>query len=232
MSAIDLVYENGRITIMFCSFGMSPRIMRFFCTGRVVEWDEPEFEPLLKKMGKRRVEGARAVILLDIFKVRLLINKQQKLHRSPHRKPLILILFNHTLQVQTSCGYGVPYLSTTPVPNEPDVPEARKPELKDRDTMYRWASKQLEKNELRNYQAEWNSQSLDGLPGLRVARRDRKENIWITDALTVGRRIVLQREALVAGMLLGVFTVLALQWIEVLLLGRRSGGFIARFHLA
>ncbi|MCJ1259127.1 hypothetical protein MMC24_006962 [Lignoscripta atroalba] len=199
---ISHVYENGRITIMFCSFGMSPRIMRFFCTGRVVEWDEPEFEPLLKKMGKRRVEGARAVILLDIFKV------------------------------QTSCGYGVPYLSTTPVPNEPDVPEARKPELKDRDTMYRWASKQLEKNELRNYQAEWNSQSLDGLPGLRVARRDRKENIWITDALTVGRRIVLQREALVAGMLLGVFTVLALQWIEVLLLGRRSGGFIARFHLA
>lgn len=44
--------------------------MRFFCTGRVVEWDQPEFEPLLKKMGKKRLEGARAVILLDVWKVR------------------------------------------------------------------------------------------------------------------------------------------------------------------
>ena len=43
--------------------------MRFFCTGRVVEWDQPEFEPLLKRMGKPRVAGARAVILLDVFKV-------------------------------------------------------------------------------------------------------------------------------------------------------------------
>ena len=66
---ISHVYENGRITIMFCSFSMSPRIMRFFCTGKVVEWDQPAFEPLLKRMGKGKIEGARAVILLDIFKV-------------------------------------------------------------------------------------------------------------------------------------------------------------------
>jgi len=66
---ISHVYENGRVTIMFCSFDMSPRIMRWFCKGRVVEWDSKEFEPLLKRMGKRRIDGARAIIALDVFKV-------------------------------------------------------------------------------------------------------------------------------------------------------------------
>ena len=54
---------------MFCSFAKSPRIMRFFCKGSVVEWDDARFERLVGKMGKKRVEGARAVILLDVFKV-------------------------------------------------------------------------------------------------------------------------------------------------------------------
>lgn len=70
IETVSHVYENGRVTVMFCSYGVSPRIMRFFCKGSVVEWDQPGFAPLLKKMGKVRVDGARAVILLDIFKVR------------------------------------------------------------------------------------------------------------------------------------------------------------------
>ena len=45
--------------------------MRFFCKGSVVEWDDGRFEGLLRKMGKKRIEGARAVILLDVFKVGL-----------------------------------------------------------------------------------------------------------------------------------------------------------------
>ena len=71
---ISHVYENGRVTIMFCSFAISPRIMRFFCTGKVVEWDEAAFLPLLRRMGKEKIEGARAVILLDVFKVRLYLS--------------------------------------------------------------------------------------------------------------------------------------------------------------
>lgn len=66
---ISHVYENGRVTIMFCSFGVTPRIMRFFCTGRVIEWDQPEFETVLARMGKKRIDGARAIIYLDVFKV-------------------------------------------------------------------------------------------------------------------------------------------------------------------
>lgn len=55
---------------MFCSFASAPRIMRFFCWGKVVEWDQPGFEGLIGKMGKEKIQGARAVILLDVFKVR------------------------------------------------------------------------------------------------------------------------------------------------------------------
>lgn len=54
---------------MFCSFLTMPRIMRFFCMGKVIEWDQPEFESLIRKMGKEKIEGARAIILLDVFKV-------------------------------------------------------------------------------------------------------------------------------------------------------------------
>lgn len=68
---ISHLYENGRATIMFCSFGKTPRIMRWFCTGRVVEYDQPEFESLLARMDKAKVEGARAVIVLEMFKVSL-----------------------------------------------------------------------------------------------------------------------------------------------------------------
>lgn len=66
------VYENGRITVMFCSFEKTPRIVRFFCTGRVVEWWEPEFGRLGQRMGMQ-VEGARAVVVLSIWKVGLLL---------------------------------------------------------------------------------------------------------------------------------------------------------------
>jgi hypothetical protein len=69
IETVSHILENGRVTIMFCSFETSPRIMRFFCTGRVVEWDEPDFEGWLKRMGNKRLAGMRAVILLDVFKV-------------------------------------------------------------------------------------------------------------------------------------------------------------------
>ncbi|EMC91741.1 hypothetical protein BAUCODRAFT_79423 [Baudoinia panamericana UAMH 10762] len=82
IETISHVYENGRATIMFCSFDKSPRIMRWFCKGRVVEYDDPEFEGWLKKMGKEKIVGTRAVILFDVWKV------------------------------QTSCGYAVPLVSS------------------------------------------------------------------------------------------------------------------------
>lgn len=98
---ISHIYENGRVTIMFCSFGKLPRIMRLFCKGSVVEWDSPRFEPLLKEMGKERIEGARAVLLLDVWKVSVAFglgsfcNMQSavRLSRGVHR--LITFCGNH-----------------------------------------------------------------------------------------------------------------------------------------
>ena len=55
--------------------------MRFFCRGRVVEFDRPEYRVLLREMGKEEPVGARAVIVLDIFKVSVSV--------------LCICLFNH-----------------------------------------------------------------------------------------------------------------------------------------
>lgn len=67
------MYENGRVTVMFCSFdAASPRILRFFCWGQVVEWDdEPAFGAMVARMGKKEkvVVGARAVVRLRVWKV-------------------------------------------------------------------------------------------------------------------------------------------------------------------
>lgn len=71
IETVSHILENSRVTIMFCSFETSPRIMRLFCTGRVVEWNEPGFEGWLTRMGNKRFTGMRAVILLDVFKVGL-----------------------------------------------------------------------------------------------------------------------------------------------------------------
>ncbi|KAL4863093.1 hypothetical protein BDV12DRAFT_189920 [Aspergillus spectabilis] len=136
---ISHLRENGRITILFCSFDAAPRILRFFCTGNVIEWSEPRFDGYLERMGGKKLVGARAIIRLDVFKV------------------------------QTSCGYGVPQLSLT-FDSETNEP---KPYFKDRETLTNWASKKVEAGDMRAYQGEWNTRSLDGLPGLRTALQDK-----------------------------------------------------------
>lgn len=71
VETIAHIYENGRVTLMFCSFDKAPRIMRWFCKGSIVEWDQPEFEELLKKMGKTAFDGARAILLMNVWKGRM-----------------------------------------------------------------------------------------------------------------------------------------------------------------
>ncbi|CBF89243.1 pyridoxamine 5'-phosphate oxidase family protein [Aspergillus nidulans FGSC A4] len=142
---ISHVRENGRITILFCSFDAAPRILRFFCTGSVIEWSDSDFGPYLERMGGKTLLGARAIIRLDVFKV------------------------------QTSCGYGVPQLSLA-FDEETNKP---KPYFKDRDTLGSWARKKVEGDELRAYQKEWNSHSLDGLPSLRTALQDKGQSVHL-----------------------------------------------------
>ncbi|KAI9758059.1 MAG: hypothetical protein M1835_000625, partial [Candelina submexicana] len=177
IETVSHVRENGRVTIMFCSFDTLPRILRFFCRGRVVEWDEPEFEPLLKRMGKERVDGGRAIIVLDIWKV------------------------------QTSCGYGVPLLSTSTMASDEAASVDTQAYLEDRKTMGHWASTRIEKNELQTYHRNMNAYSLDGLPGLLVARRDRgqgKRQRAIEDLSAWTRRMWGMREAVGVGVIIGI----------------------------
>ncbi|EEH18550.2 hypothetical protein PABG_07610 [Paracoccidioides brasiliensis Pb03] len=145
--SISHIRENGRMTIMFCSFDSVPRILRLFCcSGTVIEWDHPRFHPTLDRM------------------------KPHVTHYNPDNFPGTRAIIDlHVFQVQTSCGYGVPRLalSTDPDSNAP------RPCLCDRDTMAQWTANKIASNKLHAWQAEMNSHSIDGLPGLRVAMRDR-----------------------------------------------------------
>jgi hypothetical protein len=199
---ISHVYENGRVTVMFCSFGPSPQIMRLFCKGRVVEkWDR-YYQELRAKMATENgddvdVTGARAIIVLKIKKV------------------------------QTSCGFGVPMINnekTGPIEGagdavtvvEHDEDTTANEDWKPRDTMDTWARKMLEKQELMDYQKRSNHQSLDGLPGLMSARRALDQNFAIEDTKAWFRKVSRQRDAVFFGVGLGVLLMLVLGLVGVI----------------
>ncbi|KAK3905980.1 hypothetical protein C8A05DRAFT_30135 [Staphylotrichum tortipilum] len=75
------LYEpgNGRITVMFCAFEGSPRIVRLFGHGTVLEQGTQPFDDFVKKHDVRLVASSRVIIIA-------------RLH-----------------QAATSCGYSVPF---------------------------------------------------------------------------------------------------------------------------
>ncbi|ATY60746.1 pyridoxamine phosphate oxidase family [Cordyceps militaris] len=79
---ISHVRENGRVTMLFCSFDTVPRILRLYCTGAVVEVDDPDYGLWLKTMSGKDLMAARAIIVLNIFKVQLLQPHTKVLHGS------------------------------------------------------------------------------------------------------------------------------------------------------
>jgi hypothetical protein len=60
--------DNGRITVMFCSFTRNSRILRLFGTGWAVRPDEAEFTGLLTHFGGQRA-GIRAVIVIEVERI-------------------------------------------------------------------------------------------------------------------------------------------------------------------
>lgn len=60
--------DNGRITLMFCSFTRNSRILRLFGTGRVVRPDDAEFDALLPHFGDQHA-GARTIIVVDVQRI-------------------------------------------------------------------------------------------------------------------------------------------------------------------
>lgn len=59
--------DNGRITLMFCSFEGPPNIVRLHGTGRIVTLYDAEFESLSRLFTELR--GVRAVIVVDVARV-------------------------------------------------------------------------------------------------------------------------------------------------------------------
>lgn len=187
-------YENGRLCLMFTSFGSTPRIMRLFCRASVVEWDQPCFPDLIRSIAKGKREGfdgARAVIVCDIW------------------------------EVQTSCGFGVPRVKQALYAPDEDGPpasissilregqgsEEKLDELavfEARPAMDYWSSVKAQGNQIHKYQCQNNSDSVDGLPGLRTARRDAGQTLWVGDAKARLKRIGAEREAIAVGFFLAV----------------------------
>src|ERR1700712_716773 len=59
--------ENGRLTIMFCSFDAKPNIVRLFGRGESVLPGDPRFEDLAARFPANA--GTRSVVTLDVSKV-------------------------------------------------------------------------------------------------------------------------------------------------------------------
>ena len=197
-------YENGRLCLMFMSFGPAPRILRFFCRSKVFEWDEPAFPDLVRQIakGKRSAfDGARAVIVCDVF------------------------------EVQTSCGFGVPRVKKGIY--KPDksaeksihdlLQEGLDGELNElsvfeaRPTLDVWAKKTADANKFQSYQNEANSSSIDGLPGLKAARRGAGQTIWVTEARAKMKKILTQYDSIAVGFALAVllYAILGLGLLSV-----------------
>ncbi|WQF81887.1 hypothetical protein CDEST_06901 [Colletotrichum destructivum] len=201
-------YENGRLTLMFMSFGPSPRILRLFCKSRIIEWDHPDFDSWMKRIvpqgetGRISYDGARAVVVGDVW------------------------------EVQTSCGYGVPMirkeLYASPASEDGSdaaVAAAAATQVKERDdkqgelsvfeerpTLDFYWKKRVDNNTVNKYQAETNRASIDGLPGLRAARRDAGETLWVADVKAALGRAVRETNGVLLGVFLTVFVYYAAVW--------------------
>ena len=76
--------------------------------------------------------------------------------------------------------------------------------LEDRDTLHQWALGQVKQGTLQAYQAKNNARSLDGLGGLKSARRTKGETIWAENVEIWFRRVTRQWDALLAGALIAL----------------------------
>jgi Pyridoxamine 5'-phosphate oxidase len=148
------VRQNGRITIMFCSFTETPKILRLYGSGRVVLPGDPDWEQLASHFpstqrgaaepNRHSSSGAGANghspsgAETDGFP-----------HAGAEAARRRAIIVAELDRIADSCGYAVP------------VMELRE----ERDLLTRWAERKTPA-QLAAYRAEKNEVSIDGLPAL------------------------------------------------------------------
>ncbi|KAL2759616.1 hypothetical protein ACRALDRAFT_1067620 [Sodiomyces alcalophilus JCM 7366] len=185
-------YDNGRLTLLFISFGRSPRILRLFCRMEVIERGDRDFDSWFSRVVADRrdsesLEDVRAVIVGRIW------------------------------QVQTSCGYSVPRVkrqlqasggesaaSGEEQKTVDDDPEGLSV-FEVRPTLDDYWRRRKGEPAITEYQIRKNLTSLDGLPGLRKARKAAGQSIWFTDLKARGRRALAEKDGMILGALLVVF---------------------------
>jgi hypothetical protein len=59
--------ENGRITLMFCSFEGRPRILRLYGQGRAIEHEDPEWSQYAADFPE--FPGTRSVIVVELERI-------------------------------------------------------------------------------------------------------------------------------------------------------------------
>lgn len=90
-----------------------------------------------------------------------------------------------------------------------ELKQASRRGFDDRHMLEKWMVNKIEKKALGEYRIKWNSRSLDGLPGLRAARRMKGESVWIGDARARAYNALYHPMAVMLGMMLGVVLTLA-----------------------
>ncbi|WP_040802090.1 pyridoxamine 5'-phosphate oxidase family protein [Nocardia higoensis] len=60
--------DNGRITVMFCSFTRNSRILRLYGTGRMVRPDDAEFTTVREHFGSDH-PGVRAAVVIEVDRI-------------------------------------------------------------------------------------------------------------------------------------------------------------------
>ncbi|MBP2706438.1 pyridoxamine 5'-phosphate oxidase family protein [Microbispora sp. RL4-1S] len=67
VETIAHIRDNGRITIMFCAFNGSPKVVRLYGTGRVVTPHDPGFGELITRFGPH--PGVRSIIVVTCDRI-------------------------------------------------------------------------------------------------------------------------------------------------------------------
>ncbi|MEO0867900.1 MAG: pyridoxamine 5'-phosphate oxidase family protein [Cyanobacteria bacterium J06642_11] len=81
------IAENGRITLMFCSFGQKPLILRLYGTGTTVLPSSDRWHSFAKDFDL--MPGARQIILVDIHRVQTSCGYGVPLYRYQGQRPIL-----------------------------------------------------------------------------------------------------------------------------------------------
>jgi hypothetical protein len=215
------------------SFGPSPRILRLFCRGEVAEKGSQQYDELLQLFDSRSEPRSEDDNDVNDRRGDEMLSGRRQPERPPQsdwQTEALLggarsIILLHVFKVQTSCGYGVPKLNggdkTMPLQLLPDSDALEKASWIDRDTMPDWASKKG--SQIADYRVKNNARSLDGLPGLRSARRDRREWMGMVEVQSWARRVfIAQAGSVLLGMIImylalvvgkTIFAIDVTQWV-------------------